>query len=1182
MKSGNVRFSLRLLSSGNEKALHFDGSEFTLGRSSAHADLAAEVDALSRRHLQIKYENNSIWVTDLGSKNGTYLDGRALLPQISERIAIGQKIRLGRESDYLVISRAEVTPDSTSDEDLLEQMLTPSAEDAISESMFVTSQELPTSPDDEAPADLPPPLKIADEVTKSGTKSGTKTSFFTKKAEREKAKEEIASVIQSKSEFVADESKPPSPSKVSGTRPGLPKPPAIPNARASEVTQEAVAKPELAPPRSFDAAIAPAPVGASAPAFTAATVLAPASPPAQVVAPAVALATPVTPAVSSALAQARSEQEIALEREQLKLEARERELSDLKNKQRELEMQLELQRLETSRQEIEQKNLQEAQLATVKAKAAVEETERARREANSFFAEARKAEAQAKETRRQAEAVAEDLLSQSEARLTEAEDKLRKAEEDALYLRELARTKLLEAEIKEGESTRRLKVQQELIESYEGRDIAIKARIDELQGQFEELNIEKVRLEKHLRARLDEIDWETFEQEKFYLARREELDSEIATVEKSRSEKISDLSECERVVKTKQDEIQEVDDRIRVKQALVKTLESKVKASEEEAAVQKSAFEVIGAAVRELQTEKSDLVTSVTRLKLEKSDAFKSIEDLREDLRREKDEFENRSRKLQAELDTKRAELDLHKKKIDNEIEEASGRKQTETRAAGLARVERQEAEKSLAAVREELSSLRAEAAKHDSRTDELRTVVKALESKKHETELRITELKGELDEVAYRKTQYDLRLEETKSQIKVIAEQADAEKADIVAKAKVSADELLRSTRTKAEAELVKAQAESETLVREARQEADRLLSEGRSQFETERNDSLNNFESQLSDKNRLELERFDAFCKENADKQETFLRQLEDERLARARSNEIELADIRLKAVADMDRAKVEWERSRNSRRKSEVIEVTRLVDQLVRSRMGGLVESKGAMNLSDEIRRSVEVALKQEGSQPSDELKSFVPSNPNADLNRKKFWRQFGVKIAMGAAVLMLLIFSPTLVSSFKANVYDKLKKEQNSDQYAKQVQADRDSRVYRPEKKNEYRPTYWENVLYADRYTEMKKDPDMQKKWTLELNRFFIDNLDFNDRVIVDYIAQEKGLLVALEGITPTITIDNLEFGLGRLREAEADSQKTFVDLLKGDENYKKFRAFEERFYLTNMGRLRLPASQSNSK
>jgi len=51
---------------------------------------------VSRRHVRISRVNNWPYVTDLGSSNGTFLNGRALVPNAQRVLRNGDELQLGR------------------------------------------------------------------------------------------------------------------------------------------------------------------------------------------------------------------------------------------------------------------------------------------------------------------------------------------------------------------------------------------------------------------------------------------------------------------------------------------------------------------------------------------------------------------------------------------------------------------------------------------------------------------------------------------------------------------------------------------------------------------------------------------------------------------------------------------------------------------------------------------------------------------------------------------------------------------------------------------------------------------------------------------------------------------------------------------------------------------------------
>ena len=96
--------SLHLIESGQILPLA-DRTEFTLGRSAEGQPIVPDVDlssynayanGVSRLHAAIKLVKNQIVVVDLGSSNGTYLNGVRLSPYIETPVTHGDLIYLGK------------------------------------------------------------------------------------------------------------------------------------------------------------------------------------------------------------------------------------------------------------------------------------------------------------------------------------------------------------------------------------------------------------------------------------------------------------------------------------------------------------------------------------------------------------------------------------------------------------------------------------------------------------------------------------------------------------------------------------------------------------------------------------------------------------------------------------------------------------------------------------------------------------------------------------------------------------------------------------------------------------------------------------------------------------------------------------------------------------------------------
>lgn len=108
----NTRVSLSV--EGTDEIIPLrEGTEFTLGRMSEHQPLMPDIDltpfqaferGVSRLHATIKIDQAEIFLIDLGSANGTLLNGRKLPPQQPQPLADGDKISLGKFKLRIIIN----------------------------------------------------------------------------------------------------------------------------------------------------------------------------------------------------------------------------------------------------------------------------------------------------------------------------------------------------------------------------------------------------------------------------------------------------------------------------------------------------------------------------------------------------------------------------------------------------------------------------------------------------------------------------------------------------------------------------------------------------------------------------------------------------------------------------------------------------------------------------------------------------------------------------------------------------------------------------------------------------------------------------------------------------------------------------------------------------------------------
>lgn len=81
---------------------NIDMSEFLIGKNPAQVNGVISFNkAISRVHCKISYQNNSYFITDLGSANGTYVNKSRIAAQHPQKIKSGDTIRLAN-SDFMV------------------------------------------------------------------------------------------------------------------------------------------------------------------------------------------------------------------------------------------------------------------------------------------------------------------------------------------------------------------------------------------------------------------------------------------------------------------------------------------------------------------------------------------------------------------------------------------------------------------------------------------------------------------------------------------------------------------------------------------------------------------------------------------------------------------------------------------------------------------------------------------------------------------------------------------------------------------------------------------------------------------------------------------------------------------------------------------------------------------------
>lgn len=105
--------SLHLIESGT--ILHLSGqTEFTLGRVADGQPILPDVDlseyeayaqGVSRLHSALKINNQRVFITDLGSSNGTRVNGQKIMPNVDYPLNHGDVVTLGKFKIQILIRK---------------------------------------------------------------------------------------------------------------------------------------------------------------------------------------------------------------------------------------------------------------------------------------------------------------------------------------------------------------------------------------------------------------------------------------------------------------------------------------------------------------------------------------------------------------------------------------------------------------------------------------------------------------------------------------------------------------------------------------------------------------------------------------------------------------------------------------------------------------------------------------------------------------------------------------------------------------------------------------------------------------------------------------------------------------------------------------------------------------------
>lgn len=316
------------------------------------------------------------------------------------------------------------------------------------------------------------------------------------------------------------------------------------------------------------------------------------------------------------------------------------------------------------------------------------------------------------------------------------------------------------------------------------------------------------------------------------------------------------------------------------------------------------------------------------------------------------------------------------------------------------------------------------------------------------------------------------------------------------------------------------------------------------------------------------LKVRKDELLAWENSEKarlQSTFVSQGEKQ--------EKDLAERRQKELTVIEGLKQNWNREREAKRPLEIKEIVRSAGSLLSAHIAKLnIENEKREALVAAFKSDLEGAVKAvllsvKGAQVENHLKAVLVQSPEETLKaqkKRKIWA------AQGAVALFLLVISAIFpqipLSIWETGTSAFRRDPQSMDAFVKRIHEARANRPkFMPERDRVFRNTYTDNLIYLQDYSELKNDELVKNAWTLALNKFFIHELDMDERVIVTFMAIEGPLVTDLTEMAAKIQLETQESDISRMRAYEDLGTPRLIEVVRGRANYDKLRNFEYKFF-----------------
>ncbi len=301
----------------------------------------------------------------------------------------------------------------------------------------------------------------------------------------------------------------------------------------------------------------------------------------------------------------------------------------------------------------------------------------------------------------------------------------------------------------------------------------------------------------------------------------------------------------------------------------------------------------------------------------------------------------------------------------------------------------------------------------------------------------------------------------------------------------------------------------------------------------------------------------------------------ELEKEFLEKSKLLERRLSEREVESQISIENQQKQWQQDRASRLDRDLKQIEKIAQTIFDARLASSLS--GSSNLEQlkstfvkdllGAQREILASDLPEEKVTNFELRNVLSLAPRASELASKYWKTKGIQLGSVLAVCIIFLIFPSIPKGIYNGFQNSIsRKPASADQFVDQVRVDRVQRsIFNVEQDKVFRNTYTDNVIYLLGYIQLKNNEDIKKNWTLKLNEFFIHELDLSDRIVVDFVAIETPMLKELNDLRSKITPQTKEITIQRMNDFEQLSKNRLIEVVGGEDNFKKLREFEKEFY-----------------